>query len=577
MEDKKDVYKNILENIGKIYGHEKKINEKIIEIQRTNANLLRNQRDLAKIVISIDKQQQRIINQMNFIANRLDKLDKDTDMMKEEQLKMNEKLLQNSAAEQQNATIFRNIQEEIGLGNRTNYDKMEKIRETVAEITKYFLKFNSTLESANRLAVDFLGDIRKELSVSKKASIIIREASPKLLNKIKSDGLASKTIHIPKVASVNEQIKGVIQKEIRTNEAEKERERTNQLKDAKKVSSKQTIGLPKGSAIEKPIKGSKENIKDTAKDAAKKERSKEQIQEEKVQKELDRPKEPTKKEVESNDRKQPAKDAHPVDELKTANVPLVSPVKSVDDTAANLLVKESKTEGAVEADLAKSKTESKSLTELKPLSEPKLPNDLKTVSAEEKKNAADLPTIKTESKPPNEVKIPNEPNPATKSKSPNESKSVNELKTAPEEGKKDAKGSKDASPTNKQVAMLIVADNSDSTNKVVVTSLHESLLDLTKGKESRDGTPKDALPKEPSNLNLPVIANEPLPRQVNLSNLVVGPVCDLPTKEVKSEAKAETKSAIKCETKSEIKNDAKGETKSSETAKGQPTNSNKSK
>ena len=45
MEPKKDfsqfLHQDILDNISKIYNHEKQINEKIIEVHRTNANLLR--------------------------------------------------------------------------------------------------------------------------------------------------------------------------------------------------------------------------------------------------------------------------------------------------------------------------------------------------------------------------------------------------------------------------------------------------------------------------------------------------------------------------------------------------------
>lgn len=501
METKRDTFKDAsLENISKIYNNEKKINEKIIEIQRTNANLLRNQRDLAKIVISIDKQQQRIINQMNFIANRLDKLDKDTDTMKEEQLKMNEKLLQNSAAEAQNATIFRNIQEEIGLGNRENFNKMEQIRETVAVITSHFQKFNSTLEQVNHLAVDFLGDIRKELCVSKKASIIIREASPKLPKQIDSSSLASKSIHIPKAASENEQIKGVILKEINNQiHVAASKERINQLKEARRIPSKQAISLSKGT--ERSIRGKKENSKENSKDPTKeivkkKNGSDEPIREDKSVK-LDQPKEPSKKE---GDEKKSIKDSG--GEPKVAIGSSVSPAKSSDDVGSPS-VKDPKP--AKEADLTKDKTESK------------------------------LPIDSNES---NKTKPPNESKPTS------ESKPSNELKTASKEERKDVKGKKDSCPTNKQVAMLIVADNSDSKTKVVVTSLRDSLLDVTKGLEGKDGALKDnASPaKEPSgHLNLPAIPNESLPRQVNLRSLAAGSNCELPSRMVKGETKSETK------------------------------------
>lgn len=153
MELKKEFNKNVLESISKIYTYEKQINEKIIEIQRTNANLLNNQRDLAKIVISIDKQQQRIINQMNFIANKIDKLDKDTDLVKEEQIKMNEFIKLNSSAEQQNANTFKMLKEEIFFGNKETGDKINKIKESIEEVTSFFHKFNSTMNLVNKLAI----------------------------------------------------------------------------------------------------------------------------------------------------------------------------------------------------------------------------------------------------------------------------------------------------------------------------------------------------------------------------------------------------------------------------------------
>src|SRR6185369_3770960 len=112
----------------------KKINDLILDIQRGNANLIKNQREIAKFVISIDKQQQRIINQMNFIAKTLDKLNKDTDNIKEEQNKMNDNLLKCSSAESKNTEIFKLIKEELINGNKQNLDKINKIYDSVTDI-----------------------------------------------------------------------------------------------------------------------------------------------------------------------------------------------------------------------------------------------------------------------------------------------------------------------------------------------------------------------------------------------------------------------------------------------------------
>ena len=127
MESKKDIFKEIIDNISKVYNNEKKINDLILDIQRGNANLIKNQKEIAKFVISIDKQQQRIINQMNFIAKILDQLNKNTDNIKEEQNRMKDDLLKCTSAESKNTEIFKIIQEEIVNGNKENLAKLNKL------------------------------------------------------------------------------------------------------------------------------------------------------------------------------------------------------------------------------------------------------------------------------------------------------------------------------------------------------------------------------------------------------------------------------------------------------------------
>ena len=95
--------------------------------------------------------------------------------------------------------------------------------------------------------LDFLSDIRKDLNVAKKADIKIKDFSPP---PVKNETTIPKSsIHVPKEASVNDQIKGVILKEI-VNQAREaaSKEKINQTKsDLKKESSKQFI-LSKSSA-----------------------------------------------------------------------------------------------------------------------------------------------------------------------------------------------------------------------------------------------------------------------------------------------------------------------------------------
>lgn len=145
--------KEIQENLNKIYNNEKKINGKLLDLQRSNLNLIKNQKEVAKVVISIDKQQQRIITQMNFIAKALDKLNKDTESIKEEQIKMHNDLLLCLSAESKSAEILKMIKGEILDGNKENLEKIGKIQENLGEVDNYFHRYESDIKQVLSKAV----------------------------------------------------------------------------------------------------------------------------------------------------------------------------------------------------------------------------------------------------------------------------------------------------------------------------------------------------------------------------------------------------------------------------------------
>ena len=73
--------------------------------------------------------------------------------MKEEQIKMNEKLLLNVNAEQENENTFKMLKDEIVNGNRNNCEQIQKLNQDIIEISNYFPKFNSTMNLVSRLAI----------------------------------------------------------------------------------------------------------------------------------------------------------------------------------------------------------------------------------------------------------------------------------------------------------------------------------------------------------------------------------------------------------------------------------------
>lgn len=90
---------------------------------------------------------------MNFIANKLDKLEKDTDVIKEHQIKMSDNLQQNISAEHINVETFKVFKDEIMLGNKLNQDEINKIYDSINELDGYFHKFGDALDVVGRLVV----------------------------------------------------------------------------------------------------------------------------------------------------------------------------------------------------------------------------------------------------------------------------------------------------------------------------------------------------------------------------------------------------------------------------------------
>lgn len=104
-------------------------------------------------MITIDKQQQNIINQLNFIGSRLEKLEAETNQMKEQQMKMIESLQQNLSSEVITIEKFKFIKDEIILGNKSNNDQIDKISESINDLSGHFQRFSMSLDQTSKIVI----------------------------------------------------------------------------------------------------------------------------------------------------------------------------------------------------------------------------------------------------------------------------------------------------------------------------------------------------------------------------------------------------------------------------------------
>lgn len=165
MEKKNKASLEVLNLICNISNFEKKTNEKIAELQRLQNDLIKNQHEMARVVVSIDKQQQRIVHQMNFLNRMAEKLSKNSDNCKEMQTRINEKLNTVSCIENMITDDFIFVRNEIQVGNKAVIEALGQTKEALAGTEKHFYTFSSNM---NMLQSLLMGEPKRRIEVKQK-------------------------------------------------------------------------------------------------------------------------------------------------------------------------------------------------------------------------------------------------------------------------------------------------------------------------------------------------------------------------------------------------------------------------
>jgi predicted nuclease with TOPRIM domain len=145
MDAKHKMSVEVLNLICSLSDFEKSTNEKIGELQRLQNNLIKNQHEMARTVVTIDKQQQRLVHQMNFLNRMTEKLSKNSDQCKEMQTRINEKLNTVSCIENMITDDFVYVRNEIQVGNKAVIEGLVQTKEVLAGTEKHFYTFSSNM------------------------------------------------------------------------------------------------------------------------------------------------------------------------------------------------------------------------------------------------------------------------------------------------------------------------------------------------------------------------------------------------------------------------------------------------
>ena len=144
-EMKKKFAQELLNAISNISNFEKKINEVIADLHRIQLEFIKNQNEMARSVVAIDKQQQRLVNQMNFLTRMADKLAKNSDICKDTQVRLNEKLNTVSCIENMITDDFIFIRNELQVGNKAVMEELTQTKDVMSNTEKSFYTFDSNM------------------------------------------------------------------------------------------------------------------------------------------------------------------------------------------------------------------------------------------------------------------------------------------------------------------------------------------------------------------------------------------------------------------------------------------------